>query len=364
MGNVRKGDGAEQQGLFGYSEGAQSIFLDAKTGNATFGVSGTGQIVMKPHSGTIEGGKYNYNTAVDTKGNPIGTGMKIDLASPSITYGSGRFSVDKYGNLVAQGGGSIAGWSIGADKLSKGTVGLSSNNNPKTNKAFWAGSTVSTNAPFNVDFNGSVQMKDASIGGNVFIKDGKIYSNKHNAFNNTTEGFYLGSDGISLGADFSVDSKGSITAKKGNIAGFTIKNDKTGQAIHTAGKPTASGGEPGVYIGTGAISLGDSFMVNTLGYLISKSGNIGGWTIGAEGLYGGGASGSFYKKKNGKNTSEVLTIGVFLGTAGLRLGSNFHVDSSGNLYAVNGNFTGTIYANAGNIAGWKIGTDKLSAGKM
>lgn len=348
MGNVRKGDGKEQQGLFGYSKGNQSIFLDANTGNATFGVSGTGQIIMKPDSGTIEGGKYSTSAK---------TGMQIDLKTPSITYGSGRFSVDKDGNLVAQGGGSIAGWSIGNDTLSKGTVGLSSNNNLATNKAFWAGNTTSASAPFSVDFAGNVKMTSANIGSDVTIASGTIYSKNHATLNSTGNGFYLGPTGVSLGANFKVDSEGALTSKSGNIAGFTIKDG----ALYTNGKTNYNTNVNGVYIGNNAIALGkdSNFIVTSGGALTSKSGNIGGWTIGPSGLYGNGASGS-YAGSNG----APLTTGVFLGTAGIRLGANFHVNSNGDLYANNGTFQGKITATSGTIAGWDISSTTLKAGNV
>lgn len=348
MGNVRKGDGKEQQGLFGYSKGNQSIFLDANTGNATFGIAGNGQIKMTPSSGTITGG--NYSTSAKT-------GMQIDLKTPSITYGSGRFSVDKDGNLVAQGGGSIAGWSIGTDKLSKGTVGLSSNNDSISNKAFWAGNTTPSSAPFSVDFAGNVKMTSANVGGDVTIKSGTIYSKDHTTLGSTGNGFYLGPTGVSLGANFKVDSAGALTSKSGNIAGFTIKDG----ALYTNGKTNYDTNVNGVYIGNNAIALGkdSNFVVTNGGALTSKSGNIGGWTIGPSGLYGNGASGS-YAGSNG----APLTTGVFLGTAGIRLGANFHVDSNGNLYANNGTFQGKITATSGTIAGWDISSTTLKAGNV
>lgn len=358
MGNVRKGDGTEQQGLFGYSEGAQSIFLDAKTGNATFGVSGTGQITMKPHSGTIEGGKYNYNTAVDTKGNPIGTGMKIDLASPSITYGSGRFSVDKDGNLVAQGGGKIAGWAIGTDKLSKGTVGLSSNNDSTSNKAFWAGDSDPAKAEFSVDFAGNTKMTSANIGGDVTIASGVIHSKDHTTLGSTGNGFYLGPTGVSLGANFKVDNKGNLTSKSGNIAGFTIKDS----ALYTNGKTDYDTNVDGVYIGNNAIALGkdSKFIVTNDGALTSKTGNIGGWYISPNGLSSSSAQDVAFRNKN----KEVIHVKnqVYIGKAGIRLGENFHVDSNGNIWANSGTFAGTLKAASGTIGGWKISSTTLTAG--
>ena len=348
IGNVRKGDGKEEQGLFGYSKGQQSIFLDANTGNATFGIAGNGQIKMTPSSGTITGG--NYSTSAKT-------GMQIDLKTPSIEYGSGRFSVDKDGNLVAQGGGSIAGWSIGTDKLSKDTVGLSSNNGSISNKAFWAGNTTPSSAPFSVDFGGNVKMTSANIGGDVTIASGTIYSKDHTTLDSTGNGFYLGPTGVSLGANFKVDKAGALTSKSGNIAGFTIKDG----ALYTNGKTNYNTNVEGVYIGNNAIALGkdSNFIVTYSGYLVSKTGNIGGWTIGPSGLYGGGASGS-YAGSNG----VPLTTGVFLGTAGIRLGANFHVNSNGDLYANNGTFQGKITATSGTIGGWDISSTTLKAGNV
>jgi len=54
--------------------------------------------------------------------------MLIDLKTPEIKFGSGNFSVNKDGHLTAKGGGSIAGWNIENSKLSKDTVGMSSDN--------------------------------------------------------------------------------------------------------------------------------------------------------------------------------------------------------------------------------------------
>jgi len=37
-------------GLFGYNQGQQSIFLDAKTGRSIFGTENLGQIIIDPGS--------------------------------------------------------------------------------------------------------------------------------------------------------------------------------------------------------------------------------------------------------------------------------------------------------------------------
>ena len=374
MGSVKPaGSNNKQDGLFGYAAGERSIFLDANTGNATFGIKGNGQIIMKPNSGTIEGGKYDTSAK---------TGMQIDLKSPSITFGSGRFSVNSAGELTAQGGGKIAGWKIGNNNLTNvgtagqaaaGSVGLSSNDKSKSNKAFWAGSDKTDEAPFSVDFGGNVNMTKAIIGGiksgtKVTVQNGTIYTSNlkdsegkthnHNSYDSEARGFYLGPGGISLGGYFRVNNAGALTSKSGNIAGFTIKDG----ALYTNGKTNYNTNVNGVYIGSNAIALGEksNFIVTSSGALTSKSGNIGGWTIGPDGLYGNGATGSYY----GSDKKTPLTTGVFLGKAGIRLGANFHVDSSGNMYANNGTFVGKITANSGTIAGWNIGNSALTGGEM
>lgn len=97
MGSVQKSDGsAIENGLFGYKSGERTIDLSADTGVAKFGKAGSGQVIIDPSAGAkIQGGNYNYT------GNSSGSGMEIDLAKPSIKYGTGNFEVDEHGNLKA-----------------------------------------------------------------------------------------------------------------------------------------------------------------------------------------------------------------------------------------------------------------------
>jgi len=291
MGTVRhyKNDGSavDETGLFGYSKGARSIFLDSDTGNATFGIQGNGQILIKPDSGTITGGNYKEPEKND-KGEitKAGSGMKIDLKEPSIRFGSENFYVTKEGNLYAQNNGQIAGWKIGEVALTKGKVGMSSDNETEKgneNKAFWAGAGASTknDAPFSVDFNGNVVMLHAQIGKNnendVIIDKGRIYTENlqvkengkiktynHGSYDDNTPGFYVGPRGISLGEWFKVNNEGELIAQKGYIGnttnGFLINKN----AICSKGKEEGSGkgnnpaknGNVGIRLTKSYISLG------------------------------------------------------------------------------------------------------------
>ena len=86
MGQIKDpGKTKAENGLFGYSNGQQTIKLDAETGNATFGVAGKGQIHIDGTSAKITGGDYEYGSS----------GMEINLQEPSITYGNGNFTIDK-----------------------------------------------------------------------------------------------------------------------------------------------------------------------------------------------------------------------------------------------------------------------------
>lgn len=83
----KEGSDDVQIGLMGYAGGARSIFLDAKTGAASFGVSGQGQIILEPgkqaiiRSGNYEdkdgGFRYTYllyldlRPMLDNNGKPV-----------------------------------------------------------------------------------------------------------------------------------------------------------------------------------------------------------------------------------------------------------------------------------------------------
>lgn len=99
--------------------------------------------------------------------------------------------------------------------------------------------------------------------------------------------------------------------------------------------------------------------------------------IQADSGYIGGANGFVITaNKIYKNISRfggTQTTGVYIGTDGIQLGKNFKVDSSGNLTAASGTFTGNIYAkniqyggnagyfNGNGLVGSSVGTDQLSS---
>lgn len=205
MGAVKEYNTNKQEtGLFGFSEGARSFFLNAKDGSAIFGKAGQGQIIIDPSGdkgAIIKSGNYDNtdNQFIECEyqdkdgnhsyrfgssdgmimstldGEHHNQGMIINLDLPYIHWGNGNFAVTPEGYLVAKGGGSIAGWNIGDHSLyntvhkiekhkdpSTGeiieeildtthTIGMNSTRTNSNKQAFWAGLDSNELKKLNID---------------------------------------------------------------------------------------------------------------------------------------------------------------------------------------------------------------------
>jgi hypothetical protein len=109
------------------------------------------------------------------------------------------------------------------------------------------------------------------------------------------------------------------------------------------------------------------FQANSSGITVTGKMNA------TSGYIGDGSNGFLISSRsisNGKSGLSDSNNGVYIGTDGIALGPNFKVDSSGNLTANSGTFTGSVYANkvqaggnAGYITGGQIGSRAISVGK-
>ena len=181
----------EDIGLFGFNAGARSIFLDAKTGKAVFGEKNKAQIILDPSNDTaeIKSGNYTPKTSLSS-----GSGMMIDLSTPQIKYGTGNFEVNNEGYLIAKGGGKIANWDISDYKLTSGTTGLSSQQDPAEPGA----EKVTYNSPFENLIPSLMNWKDKSI---------KIGDLVNKQWTDVTD--YLGQTEQDLPTNFSIKDLGS-----------------------------------------------------------------------------------------------------------------------------------------------------------
>lgn len=141
MGTI-KNSNTEKDGLFGYSSGTQTFYLDAETGNAVFGKNQ--QIMITAKEATIKGN--STNGFMQLKLIPDNDNDK----AIEITYNKEtKFSVDYTGKMEAQNavvhgdiyanyieantGGNIGGWTINANQLSGGSTTLHSTGGITTN---------------------------------------------------------------------------------------------------------------------------------------------------------------------------------------------------------------------------------------
>lgn len=406
MGSVKEtGKNKKDIGMFGYNFGERTIFLNAEDGSAIFGKKGPGQIILDPESekAMLYSSAYwkNYNDdgkpSNYTNSNKNNQGMLIDLTTPSIEWGNGNFKVDVNGHLTAKGGGSIAGWTIGDTALTKGKVGISSNNSSDNNYAFWAGNATAASAPFSVTFGGYLKADTATIGnGTNKITIGKssgnnaysaIYSGSKSSYNANGTGFYIGTDGIALGrysnnhSPFQVDSNGSLFSKSGTIGGYTIAENtlSAGSGTNAVGMSSKSGvqwafwagsetagnapfrvGHEGSLYATKAHITGEITATSGSfkGSIEASSGHIGGWNITSQGLTGGqtwissvGSMGGpgWLINELGQATFQNVYISNSNGSSSLDWGNGFNVNSSGIMTARGANFSGAITGGSMNI---------------
>ena len=79
--------------------------------------------------------------------------------------------------------------------------------------------------PSGLTIKGTIKADSGYIGGtNGFtITSGKLYAGK-SSFNSNANGVYIGTDGISLGSGFKVNSGGSLTATSGSFGSLSVAN--------------------------------------------------------------------------------------------------------------------------------------------
>lgn len=225
------------------------------------------------------------------------------------------------------------------------------------------GIDVSGNAYFkgNGEFEGTITANHGKIGGvNGFtIEAGKMYSGMDNFNSSTTPGVYIGIDGIALGGGkFSIDKNGSIIAASGTFSG-TIEADGGyigGWSIQ--GNSLTARGDV-VSINPEYLKYGSNFYVDPNGYLTATNGTFSGTVNANAGTFTDvtiqtGTIGGF------KISGDSLTgSSVEISPSYLSYGDNFYVNSSGELTATNGTFSGILNAtDGGNLGGFKVAVEK------
>ena len=368
MGQTKTKD-KDQTGLFGYAAGARSIFLDANTGNATFGLADKGgqiEIDVANEDAIIKSSDYPIDK---TTGEPAGMEIRFS-GDPHIKFGSGNFEVSPEGHIHAVGGGDIAGWQINDNSLSKGGVKISSDNkddiNPEeidnTKKAI---EVIDENNKdiFSVDYRGYLHSEQGDIAGWT-IAPNKLYKGDVGIAPQKVEvediqHAFWASD------KFYVNHDGTLHSEQGDIGGWTIAPNKLSYSTKNGNGDVLIEDKVGLSpTGNKLIWAKDGnneqlFSVSNNGYLSAKDGEIGSWRFGNKGLYSeGNGNISSFKRDNG----IIHNTGVYVGADGIRLGNTFYVQPNGYVYALSGNI-GDCDISRGGISKngakgtWSIGSD-------
>lgn len=288
MGTIKEAGRNDQDiGLFGYSKGERSIFLNSKNGSAIFGKAGKGQIIIDPtNSAYLYSNSFwnNYHNSGDDVGLPItnysynsntkkyngqsNSGMIIDLNTPRIVWGNGNFIVDEDGHLTAKGGGGLAGFNIDDDSIYTGDKNSSNNVRFSSNNGLFSrvinginrnNLNLAINNNFAVDSGGSLYSASGQIGGWT-INGTELLSNNGNThitasgalrgpnweidavgnatFRNVkiTSGAYSSNRGnlIDYGSRFYIESNGTLHASNGNFAGNINSSSISGGTVSGA----------------------------------------------------------------------------------------------------------------------------------
>ena len=309
MGAVKEsGSTSIEQGLFGYHNGQRTIFLDAETGTAKFGKNGKGQIILDPTSDTAEIKSGNYSTTNKT-------GMLIDLTTPKIEFGSGKFKVSSTGIVTAT----------------------------------------------DVDLTGKITASSGKIG-NWTIDNGAI---KYN------DNVYLGSNGSIKFGNFSVNTSGNMTATgatiTGNITATTLTATQSGKiasfnfdgnAMYNTGigNPGSTGisgniADWEIWAGNGAFRVTQGGQLNCSNINVT-GGSITGGTINI------GANGGYLRVGYGYTHPEVSGLNMSGSGNGIKMNGT-GISGIGSINVVSGN-AGTTLRDAMYIRRVKknVGTDE------
>lgn len=243
--------------------------------------------------------------------------------------------------------GFIAGSTIEGNEIIGGTITGSTFNNG--------------NGTFSVDKDGILSATKGRIGcdqsrnGGFIIDSNKLYSGK-DSISSAQSGVYLGTDGISLGADstFKVDSLGNLTASSATVTGRITANEgfiggANGFTIQAgkmySGKPGINDSNAGIYLGTDGITLGANsvFKVTNGGDLTATSGHIGGANITHNAICSDNGNWAIYS--NG--TAVFKNVAVTGDNSSLDIGGQF-------------NLIGTALNNFNNLVANKITADYVN----
>lgn len=216
-------------------------------------------------------GIYAFNTKASrlpVSGINAPTDEEIDHEYPFRSDVQTRQLTRKFGQVQSQ-------FNVQADKISSkveetGTNGSHTFGWSLTSRGFFInngevradGTDLFSFTSSGLTIRGTIKADTGYIGGtNGFtIQSGKLYAGK-STLNSSASGVYIGTDGISLGSNFKVDSGGNLTASRGTFGSLSV----------TSGGSSYSGGLSGC---GGSVSSGLSYGGGSYGSIGSLDTNL------------------------------------------------------------------------------------------
>lgn len=251
-------------GIYAIANSDSAAIKIGKTDDPAFKVDGMGNVTIKGGSISIGGlstnsNSYTLNEGSDNKISGFTVnhgGFEITSTVNGVLYKTGVYAYAGDNNNVFRAGpNNTPTFKVNA----KGTVTCTDiyitgdNNNTNPNVLYIS------NGTFKVTKGGALTATDATITGTIKATSGYIGENETNGINitgnaiyngtssttSTTEGIYLGTDGINLAGNFTVAKDGTVTIKKGSI---DINNQSF--YVNTSGNVRFAGTIEGKYGGS------------------------------------------------------------------------------------------------------------------
>jgi len=180
---------------------------------------------------------------------------------------------------------------------------ISQNVNSLTTRVETAEGDISTLEQTTSSLSATVSSKVSSSGGSSSSFGWSLTSSGFYLYSNSSTVMSVTSSGLSV--------SGSITASSGTIGGFTIASTKLYKTKTAYNNTTA-----GVYLGTDGIGLGaGTFYVTSAGYLYATSGKIGGMSLNASQMFSDNfILGTVYDANDSSKSFTTLSFGSTDGT--------------------------------------------------
>lgn len=287
--------------------------ITSKDGSSYWDID-TGEIVIKAYAtsdalnkavDSLEGDIQKAETTFTQTANAISarvTTNENNISALTVSTGQIVARVTTAEGNISTLTQTVSGFSTRISTVEGNVSTISQSVSSLTTRIETAEGDISTLEQTTTSLSATVSSKVSSSGGSSSSFGWSLTSSGFYLYSNSTTVMSVTSSGLSV--------SGSVTATSGTIGGFTIASTKLYKTKTAYNNTTA-----GVYLGTDGIGLGEgSFYVTSAGYLYAASGKIGGMNLTANQMYSNNfILGTVY---DANDTSKSFTTLSFGSTSG------------------------------------------------